>query len=99
MVVNGDMLDGSVVPEDEVAGAPATAEGDLLLGRELLIAEDEYEVIWKGGLHLFEVGVIEICEVDTADFGAETSRERLRINRHGPSLVVRCRRAQSILLK
>ena len=67
--------------------AEALGEGDLLLGRDLLVAEEDDEMLEPGRLDLLERLVIDLGEVDAADLGSERSGYGLdldpTIGRHG----------------
>src|SRR5262245_41406050 len=65
----------------------ALSKGDLLLGREGLVAEKDHKMLEPGGLYFPERFIIEGTQVDVGDFSAERSCDRLDfdlpIERHG----------------
>jgi hypothetical protein len=67
--------------------AEALGEGDLLLRRYLLVAEEDDEVLEPSRLDLRECRVIDLGEVDAPDLGSERSGYGLdldpTIGRHG----------------
>ena len=57
--------------------AEALGEGELLLGRDRLLAEEDDEMLEPGRLDLLERRVVQLAEVDAADFRAERSGDGL----------------------
>jgi hypothetical protein len=55
----------------------ALSKGDLLLGREGLVAEKDHKVLEPGGLYLPERFIIQRTQVDVGNFSAERSCDRL----------------------
>src|SRR5262245_41459862 len=53
------------------------SKGDLLLGRDGLVAEKDHKVLEPGGLYLPERFIIQRTQVDVGDFSAERSSDRL----------------------
>src|SRR5262249_55889099 len=70
--------------------AEPLGEGDLLLGRDGLLAEEDDEVLEPGGLDLLERRIVQVGEVDAADLGTQRPGEGLyfdaTIGAHGPLL-------------
>ena len=57
--------------------AEAAAEGDVLLARDLLVAEQQDAALEEGAMDLVELGVAErLGEIDALDFGAERVGQR-----------------------
>jgi hypothetical protein len=52
-------------------------KGDLLLGREGLVAEKDHKMLEPGGLYFPERFIIQGTQVDVGNFSAERSRDRL----------------------
>ena len=57
--------------------AEALGEGELLLGRDRLLAEEDDEMLEPGRLDLLERRIVQLAEVDAADFRAERSGDGL----------------------
>ena len=55
----------------------ALSKGDLLLGREGLVAEKDHKVLEPGGLYFPERFIIQGTQVDVGNFSAERSCDRL----------------------
>ena len=55
----------------------ALSKGDLLLGREGLVAEKNHKMLEPGGLYFPERFIIQRTQVDVGDFSAERSCDRL----------------------
>ena len=55
--------------------AEATREGQLVLGGDVLVAEEDHLVLEEGALDLGEGGVVEVGQGDAADLGAERGAE------------------------
>src|SRR5262249_29704160 len=55
----------------------ALSKGDLLLGREGLVAEKDHKMLEPGGLYFPERFIIQGTQVDVGDFSAERSCDRL----------------------
>src|SRR5215467_6655647 len=67
----------------------ALSKGDLLLGREGLVAEKDHKVLEPGGLYLSERFIIQRAQVDVGDFSAERSCDRLDSIRRLDATVLR----------
>ena len=57
--------------------AETPSKGDLLLGREGLVAEKDHKMLEPGGLYFPERFIIQLTQVDAGDFSAERSCDRL----------------------
>src|SRR5215831_5851930 len=57
--------------------AETLSKGDLLLGREGLVAEKDHKMLEPGGLYFPERFIIQGTQVDVGDFSAERSCDRL----------------------
>ena len=67
--------------------AEAAAEGDVLLARDLLVAEQQDAVLEERAVDLVELGVAErLGEIDALDLGAEGVAQRTEGKRHGDLL-------------
>ena len=60
--------------------AEPLGEGDLLLGRELLVAEEDDEMIEPGVIDLGERFIVDVCEIDAADQGAAGAGDGLNLD-------------------
>jgi hypothetical protein len=68
--------------------AEAAAEGDVLLARDLLVAEQENAALQERTMDLVELGIAEWpAEIDPLDFGAERVRKGPHGNGHDADLV------------
>ena len=64
--------------------AEAAAEGDVLLARDLLVAEQQDAALEEGAVDLVELGVAErLGEIDALDLGAQGMAQRTERKRHG----------------
>jgi hypothetical protein len=64
--------------------AEAAAEGDVLLARDLLVAEQQDAALEEGAMDLVELGIAErLGEIDTLDLGAQDVAQRTEGKRHG----------------
>ena len=64
--------------------AEAAAEGDVLLARDVLLAEQQDAALQEGAVDLVELGVAErLGKVDALDFGAQGMAQRTEGKRHG----------------
>ena len=62
----------------------AAAELDVLLARDLLVAEQQDAAREEGPVDLVELGVAErLGEIDALDFGAQGVAQRTEGKRHG----------------
>ena len=57
--------------------AETLGEGELLLGRDGLVAKEDHEMLEPGGLDLLERFIVQGAEVDPADFSAESAGDGL----------------------
>ena len=70
--------------------AEAAAEVDVLLARDVLVAEQQDAVVEEGTVDLVELGVAErLGEIDTLHLGAEGMAQRTKGKRHGDLFVGR----------
>ena len=53
----------------------------MLLGRELLVAEEDHAVLGEGALDLAPLAVAHRLEIDAQHFGAAAAGELLHLNR------------------
>src|SRR5438132_1713173 len=60
--------------------AEALGEGDLLLGRDFLVAEEHDEVLEPGGLDFVEGLLVEVAEVGALDLRPERAGNRLHLD-------------------
>jgi hypothetical protein len=76
------------VREDRVdqQGAEALCERDLLVGRQLLVAEDEDMVLEESRADFGDLSFVEIRDVEVIDLGSERARKRDAVDRQGRSL-------------
>ena len=66
--------------------AEAAAEGDVLLARDLLVAEQQDALVEEGAMDLVELGVAErLGEVDVRNLGTEGMGKRSHGKRHSES--------------
>ena len=71
----------AVVP---VELAEAAAEGDVLLARDLLVAEQQDAALEEGAMDLVEFGVAErLGKIDALYLGAQGMTQRTEGKRHG----------------
>jgi hypothetical protein len=67
--------------------AEAAAEGDVLLARDLLVAEQKDAALQERAMDLIELGVAErLGEIDALDLGAEGVAQGAEGKRHGDPL-------------
>ena len=64
-----------------VDGRPAPREFEMLLGRELLIAEEDHAVFGEGVLDLVPLPVAQRLQIDAEDLGATAAGHLLHLNR------------------
>jgi hypothetical protein len=57
----------------------ALGEGDLLVAREMLVGKDQQRVLEPGGVERAPGGVVQLRDLDAADYGAEAGVERFDI--------------------
>ncbi len=57
--------------------AETLGEGDLLLGRDVLVAEKDHEMLEPGRLYFRERLIVQATQVDAGDLGAERSCDGL----------------------
>jgi hypothetical protein len=63
--------------------AEAAAEGDVLLARDLLVAEQQGAALEEGAVDLVELGIAErLAEIDALDLGAQGMAQRTEGGRH-----------------
>ena len=67
----------------DVDRAPAPREGDVILGRQLLIANEQHAAIEYRRLERIDPGIVERLEIDARCFGAAMIGDRLDV--HFPS--------------
>jgi hypothetical protein len=60
--------------------AEALGKGDLLPGRDFLVAEEDDQVLEPGGLDFVEGLVVERPEIGAGDFRAERAGDRLHLD-------------------
>ena len=64
--------------------AEAAAKGDVLLARDLLVAEQQDAALEEGAMDLVELGVAErLGKIDALDLGAQGMAQRTEGKRHG----------------
>jgi hypothetical protein len=61
---------------------PASREGQLLVGREVLVAEIDHAMVKHRPVDRREGGVVETSDIDALDLGAKRAREREDFDRH-----------------
>ena len=63
--------------------APALRKGEIGVGIELLVPEADHPMVEQGGMHRRETRLVEACDIDAPNLGAEGPRQRNGFERHG----------------
>jgi hypothetical protein len=72
----------------DVDRRPAARELEVLLGRELLVAEEDDAMLGEGRLHLIPLAIAHRLDIDAQNLGAAATRELLHLDRfvsHDPT--------------